>query len=121
MSARGKKSRPAKKGGTFGRILLVLVLLVMLAAAGISFTERRDWPESLRNHDAVIAVYHTRDNMIEAVWSGKARKEPLPAKAKTEAKAPINLRPAAPKPEQGYSAKDRAKLEALIEKQGDLP
>jgi hypothetical protein len=119
MSARGKKGKPVKKGGAFGRIILVLALLVTLVAAGICFTERRDWPESLRNHDAVTAVYHARDNMIEAVWSDKAAKNPLPAK--TEAKAPINLRPAAKKPEQGYSAKDRAKLEALIEKEGDLP
>jgi hypothetical protein len=119
MSTRGKKNKPAKKGGGFGRIVLVLALLVTLAVAGICFTERRDWPESLRNHDAVIWIYHTRDNMIEAVWSGKAAKDPLPVK--TEAKAPINLRPATKKPEQGYSAKDRAKLEALIEKEGDLP
>lgn len=119
MSARGKKSKTANKGSVFGRIVLLLALLVTLAAAGICFTERRDWPAALHNHDAVIAVYHTRDNMIEAVWSGKEIKEPLPAK--TEAKAPINLRPATKKPEQGYSAKDRAKLEALIEKEGDLP
>lgn len=119
MSARGKKSKPAAKSGILMRLVLVCVLLATLAAAGISFTERRDWPSSLRNHDAVIAVYNTRDKVIDSIWSDKGGIAPLPAKP--EAKAPINIRPATKKPEQGYSAKDRAKLEALIEQQGEQP
>jgi len=118
MSSHTKKSKPVRKSSAPVRIALTLVLLVMLAAAGISFTERHDWPETLRNHDAVTFLYRTRDDMIRAVWSHKDAGE---ENVKNAGKAPINIRPAAKKPEQGYSPQDRAKLEALIENEGDLP
>lgn len=118
MNTHAKKTKHVKKGGGLVRITLVLALLLTLAAAGISFTERHDWPESLRDHEAVVLAYRTRDDMIRAVWAHKGDKE---EGVQQSEKAPINIRPASKKPEQGYSAGDRAKLEALIEKEGDLP
>ncbi|MDY0008330.1 MAG: hypothetical protein RBS08_01365 [Bdellovibrionales bacterium] len=125
MSSARKKKKPARTfGSSLRRVLLALCLIAVSLAAAITFTERRQWPESLRNHDAVIMVYTTRNEMIDAIWRGDEKPMPiLPEQAakKPQGKEPISVRPAPKKPEQGYNAQDRARMEALIEKEGDLP
>ena len=118
MNASRRKRKPAAKASPWRRGALALVLLAVLGGAAVFLTERRDWPAALRDHDAVAALYRARDKTAEAL---RPAGELLRAPVKKDAKAPINTRPAVKKPEQGYSAQDRARLDALIEKEGEQP
>jgi hypothetical protein len=118
-----KKSAPAKGG--FGRklrrLILVLALVVMVAVAALCFVERKSLPADYRNHDAVIMVYKTRDDVIDAVWGKFKKEKPLDGSLLKSGKEPINIRPAAKKPEQGYSINAREELENLIREEGETP
>lgn len=125
MSARKpRKSKPAEKRSllaSFRRVMMVMILIIMIPIAFISFTERANLPEQYRNHDAVIMVYKERDNMIAAVWGQLKDDKPLSGDLFTHTKEPINVRPAAKKPEQGYSRKDRDQMQDLIREEGETP
>lgn len=114
-----KTAKAAPKSSGLRRFALGLLLLAMALCTALVFTERRNWPAGMRNEDAVIALYQTRDQIIDRLWSRPAPAMPQPPQK--EGKAPMNVLPKAQKPEQGYSPQDRAKLDALIEKEGDLP
>lgn len=119
MSQKKNKKHAKSSGGGLRRFALCVLLVCAALVAALSFSERKHWPENLRNEDAVIALYKTRDEIIERIWSrGDTTIDVLPAQ--TKAKEPINIRPAKTKPEQGYAPKDRAKLDALIEKEGEI-
>lgn len=120
MTQKKTKKSTKKSGGGIMRFLMAVALLLSVFAAAISFSERKHWPEKLRNEDAVIALYQTRDQIIDSVWArGKQTIDVLPLQRGE--KEPINVRPAKAKPEQGYNTKDRAGMDALIEKEGELP
>ncbi len=126
MSARkGTSSRTGKKdsGGKsrLRKILLILAILVLGAGAAIGFTERTDLPAAYRNHDSVILVYNKRDSLIDAVRTKFKTEKPLSGDLFKHTKEPINVRPAAQKPEQGYNRKDRAQMQDLIREEGETP
>lgn len=126
MSTRKPRtSRSGKKGSgdksRLRRFLLIFLILVIGAAAAIGLTERAQLPADYRNHDAVIAVYNKRDNMIDAVRAKFKTEKPLSGDLFRHTKEPMNIRPAAKKPELGYSKKDRDQMQDLIREEGETP
>lgn len=126
MSTRRAKTSGSRKkdsGSTSRLRKAVLVLLVLAAGAGaaICLTERTDLPAAYRNHDAVIKVYNKRDSIMDALRAKFKTEKPLSGDLFKHTKEPINVRPAAKKPEQGYSRKDRDQMQDLIREEGETP
>lgn len=126
MSARksgSKKTKPAKGGFWAGlrRAVLIIALLLTIVITAVCFVERKNLPKDYRNHDAVIMVYKTRDDVIDAVWGKFKKDKPLEGSLFKHTKQPINVAPAAKKPEQGYSIKAREEMEQLIREEGETP
>lgn len=126
MSARkGKSSRSSKKdsGGKsrLRKFLLILAVLALGSAAAIGLTERTDLPAAYRNHDSVIMVYNKRDSLMDTVRAKFKTEKPLSGDLFKHTKEQINVRPAAKKPEQGYSRKDRDQMQDLIREEGETP
>lgn len=110
MTAARKKTAPTKAAGT-GRwktgskiLLAALVIAVTIVLA----TERQQWPEAVREHQAAKTVYSLRDKAVTEARSLFApAHKPLDITAKKKQA-----------PEQGYSAKDRDSLENLLREEG---
>lgn len=118
MTTRRKKTSgsTSPQDGRRRKCLVAALLLILLAVAALYATERRDWPESLRDRATVVTLYKQRDALTAAVRSiGAARG------TTAGIKEPIRVRPVPPKPEQGYTPQDRAQLDALLQQEGEQP
>jgi len=106
-----KKKAPQKKAAGAGRLktgIKILLAALVIPAAFVLATDRGQWPEAVRDHQAAKTVYSLRDKAL-AEARGLFAPERAPLKITAEKKQ---------KPEQGYTAKDRDSLEDLLREEG---
>lgn len=95
------ESSRLKKGSKI--LLAALVILVGF----VLVTDRKQLPESFRDHPAAKTVYSLRDRAVAEAHNLIASDKPLNITAEKKQK-----------PEQGYTAKDRDSLEDLLREEG---
>lgn len=106
-----KKKTSHKKQAESSRLkkgIKIFLLAFALIVAVLFATERKQLPESMRDHQAAKTVYSLRDKAVAEVRSlVKHDKKPLSITA-----------PGKVKPEPGYTEKDRDSLEDLLREEG---
>lgn len=129
MTARKPKSRgtgkakPAAPEGSHKRRRIALIALLVLGIPALAFglSERSQLPADYRNHKTVKAAYEWRDRTFNSVKeTASAQKEAIGERL-THKKQPIETRKAPPKPELGYTKKDRDQLQDLISEERETP
>lgn len=109
-----RRKKAKNNASRFRTGIKILILLLALAIAAVWFTERKQWPETLRDHAAVKKIYAVRDEAIAAI-------KPADDKDGADSK-PIRINaPQTQKPEPGYTKEERGSLEDLMRKEGVTP
>lgn len=110
MTAHKKKSshkKPAESSRFKKGIKILLAAFVIMAVAVLA-TERKQLPESVRDHQAAKTVYSLRDKAVAEVRHLiKPENKPLSITAEKKQK-----------PEPGYTEKDRDSLDELLREEG---
>jgi len=106
-----KKKAPARKqteSTRFKKGIKIFLLAFVLLGIAVFATERRQLPESVRDHQAAKAVYGLRDKAVAEVRD-LVKKDHAPLSITAIKKE---------KPEAGYTEKDRDSLDDLLREEG---
>lgn|SRR5690606_15619726 len=116
MAATRKKSTKKTKSDSsrFKTGIKILFLLLVILGTAVLATERKQWPEKMRDHAAVKKIYTLRDEIITAI-------KPADDKDGADSRPITVTAPKTQKPEPGYTEKERDSLENLMRKEGVTP
>jgi hypothetical protein len=110
MTAHKKKSSHKKtaESSRFKKGIKITLAAFVILAVAVFATERKQLPESLRDHQAAKTVYSLRDKAV-AEMRDLVTTENKPLNITAEKKQ---------KPEPGYTEKDRDSLDDLLREEG---
>lgn len=116
MAATRKKSTKKTKSDSsrFKTGIKILCLLLAILVVAVLVTERKQWPENMRNHAAVKRIYSLRDDTLAAI-------KPADDKDGADSRPITVTAPKTQKAEPGYTEKERDSLESLMRAEGVTP